>query len=315
MYNVAPFIRRCLTSLQNQTWEDFQVIVIDDGSTDESPTIAKEFCNSDPRFALYCQKNSGQSAARNFGFSLADRDFTMFLDSDDWLDESALAGLVETAQKESADLVQCRLYYTSSDAPRQEARPIILQRATGRKSFFVVNSSPCNKLFRSEFLRKAGLCFPKIFHEDEGEIYRLLIYNPKVVDIGNAYYFYWKHPGSTTGIRVNSRSLDYFKVLDIWRRLELEHPQLSQEFQFLQWRLLNKCVSVWSDITEDWARTGLEQALAQQKNLQSVAEENAYVFLLTQGDRERELALESLRSSKTYRLGRVLVRLATLGRG
>ena len=84
IYNAELYLEQCLESIKNQTYKNFEVIMIDDGSTDKSQEICKKFSNSDKRFKLICQKNSGVSAARNKGISEATGKYIYFCDSDDF---------------------------------------------------------------------------------------------------------------------------------------------------------------------------------------------------------------------------------------
>ena len=85
VYNSEKYLRRCLDSLQNQSFKDIEIIIVNDGSTDNSQQIIDEYCN-DRRIVCYNQKNSGQAAARNFGLHNANGDFILFVDSDDYVE-------------------------------------------------------------------------------------------------------------------------------------------------------------------------------------------------------------------------------------
>lgn len=107
IYNVEKYLRICLESVINQTYTNFEVIMVDDGSTDNSVCICKEYCNNDNRFKLFQKENGGASSARNLGLKNAEGKYIYFLDSDDWLNNNALESLINCATKENADLVFC----------------------------------------------------------------------------------------------------------------------------------------------------------------------------------------------------------------
>lgn len=90
VYNVSQYLEDCLESVATQTYPNMEVILIDDGSTDNSPKICKEWCAKDSRFRLIEQKNAGPSAARNTGLRHVQGDFITFVDADDWISPDAM---------------------------------------------------------------------------------------------------------------------------------------------------------------------------------------------------------------------------------
>ena len=105
IYNVEKYVIGCLTSIQKQTYQDFEVICVNDGSTDKSAELTADFIQSDNRFRLINRPNGGLSAARNTGIDNAKGDYLLFIDSDDYLHPQALEILVNIKQKTQADVV------------------------------------------------------------------------------------------------------------------------------------------------------------------------------------------------------------------
>ncbi len=105
MYNVEKYLKRCLESVQNQTFKDWQAICVDDGSPDNSGKIAEEFAKKDDRFLVVHKKNGGLSDARNYGMQYADAEYIMFLDSDDFIHPQMMELGYKLAQKNSSDMV------------------------------------------------------------------------------------------------------------------------------------------------------------------------------------------------------------------
>ena len=93
VYNVEEYLRQCLDSLANQTFEDFEVICVNDGSGDSSLSILEEYASEDERFKIISQENKGLSGARNTGMDYIKGKYTIFVDSDDWLELNALEKL------------------------------------------------------------------------------------------------------------------------------------------------------------------------------------------------------------------------------
>lgn len=105
VYNVEEYLRECVDSVLFQTYGNFEIILVDDGSTDSSGKICDEYLEKDDRITVIHQKNGGLSVARNTGLSEANGDFLYFLDSDDYISENAFETLLETAQRDNSDIV------------------------------------------------------------------------------------------------------------------------------------------------------------------------------------------------------------------
>ena len=107
VYNVANYLRKCLDSLVNQTFKDFEVICVDDGSTDKSTKILEEYQKKDNRIKILQQQRGGAGAARNLGLGHAQGKYVQFLDSDDYFESNLLEEMYTRAEKYDADLVVC----------------------------------------------------------------------------------------------------------------------------------------------------------------------------------------------------------------
>ena len=105
VYNVAPYLRQCMDSAVNQTYQNIEIICVDDGSTDASSEILTEYALKNSRVRVLRQKNSGLSVARNVGFSFATGEYLMYVDSDDWIDVCTCEKAVFKAEEHAADLV------------------------------------------------------------------------------------------------------------------------------------------------------------------------------------------------------------------
>ena len=105
VYNTEKYIEQCIHSLVNQTYQDIEIIVVNDGSSDNSENIIKTLQNTDNRIHLITQENQGLSGARNTGLSASHGQYIMFVDSDDWLDKNACYKLLQVAEKNYSDVV------------------------------------------------------------------------------------------------------------------------------------------------------------------------------------------------------------------
>ena len=116
VYNVEEYLEECLESIRKQTYQDIEVILVNDGSTDGSKAICKHFCQTDKRFRLINQKNQGQSVARNHGVKESLGEYIMFVDSDDVIKANILDVLL-SYMKADVDLVECSLVRNQEELP------------------------------------------------------------------------------------------------------------------------------------------------------------------------------------------------------
>ena len=105
IYNAEKYLEQCLNSIKNQTYKNFEVIMVNDGSKDESETICKRFLEYDARFRYFTKENGGVSSARNLGLDNVKGDFITFIDSDDWIAEKHLELLINSIKKTNSDIV------------------------------------------------------------------------------------------------------------------------------------------------------------------------------------------------------------------
>ena len=155
VYNVEKYLSRCVDSVLNQTYKNFELILVDDGSLDNSPVICDEYENKDSRIKVIHKENGGLSSARNAGLEICKGDYIFFIDSDDWLtDENVLEEFISKAEKENADFVYSFMN-TATDKIQKEIR--MNQRFKDNdKLFFLSNPylfSACNKLYKNTLLQ------------------------------------------------------------------------------------------------------------------------------------------------------------------
>ena len=107
VYNVEEYLKQCLDSILAQEYDSYEVILVDDGSTDHSGAICDEYANGDDRVSVIHQKNMGHTAARQNGFLASTGDYILMIDSDDWIDEGMFRCMMDKAISDNADIVQC----------------------------------------------------------------------------------------------------------------------------------------------------------------------------------------------------------------
>ena len=107
VYNSEKFLKKCIDSILNQTYSNFELILVDDGSVDKSPQICDEYARKDSRIVVIHQKNQGQAAARNKALDICKGDYISFIDSDDYVNPQMLEILMYTMQQSEADIAVC----------------------------------------------------------------------------------------------------------------------------------------------------------------------------------------------------------------
>ena len=115
VYNVANYLRKCLDSLVNQTFKDFEVICVNDGSTDMSLSILEGYSLTDSRFKIITQENRGLSGARNTGIKHVRGEYVLFVDSDDWLEDNALEELYNHVKGFNSEITMFKFRYFNED--------------------------------------------------------------------------------------------------------------------------------------------------------------------------------------------------------
>lgn len=216
VYNVENYLRDCLDSVLNQSFNDWEAICVNDGSTDGSAAILESYAERDSRFNVISQPNGGLSAARNTGLDAAQGDYVLFLDSDDWLEPNALQILSESTTNEDLLCFNGRRFfemdrkYENADhlepAVNESGWEYYSQNALCHRNFaFVCVVLRC---YRRSYLLGHGLRFKTgIYHEDNLFTPLACYYADKVKVIPNVLYDYRVRESSI----MTSRSLKHWK--------------------------------------------------------------------------------------------------------
>lgn len=211
IYNAENTLRRTLSSLTAQTFQNIEVIAVDDGSTDSSPAICDEYAEKDERFQVFHLENRGSAAARNSGIEKSSGDYIMFLDSDDEYEPSAVETMVVAAETSGADIVCGGIKRVkggkviSVSNPQMGTRRVMEddRREVIEKLCFGDNEALCSfatKIYKSSLIRQNSIGFPLIASgEDTVFALEAMIYAASILCIGNfPFYNYITSPGSLT---------------------------------------------------------------------------------------------------------------------
>lgn len=241
IYNVANYLRQCLQSLHEQTLKEIEIICINDGSTDNSLEIIKEFMEEDPRFVLIDKKNSGYGDSMNQGMEKARGEYIGIVESDDWIEKNAFAELYEMAKVNNADVVRANYYMDKAD--KSDKARLIPIHETNRVLnprqhcwLFLQSAAIWASIYRREFLKEKKITFlatPGASYQDTGFAFKVWASAERVFLTTNAYLHYRtdnenssiNHPGKV------------FCVCDEYVEIEkyLRENDLYDDLGFVMW--------------------------------------------------------------------------------
>lgn len=226
IYNAEKYLDSCIQSVLRQTYTNWELILIDDGSTDKSGRIAEEYGFADERITVFHQKNWGVSLARNQGIDEATGNYVVFLDADDELIEDCLAKTVNIAEETNADVVagrscenqelfQDRIIWTGAEALENSLKDHLF------------TYSACAKLIRREFIGKTRFTPDIRINEDSYFVFQLLCKQNVFVLTNDVIYFYRANSESSSRTVFSEKYFDILKVSDLkYKKIEEQFPQM-----------------------------------------------------------------------------------------
>ena len=251
VYKVEPFLRRCVDSILTQTYQNLEIILVDDGSPDNCGKICDEYAAQDPRVKVIHRENGGLSAARNTGMENASGEYLAFIDSDDWIEPWSMEIMRKLAAEHDADIAEAalryyrpwkpeRLYYEGKNTKKVTVytnEQALKQLYFGPELLNNLSISACTKLYRAQFLKEKNLRFAEGYlHEDVEFTPRVLFFANKIVTYDDSFYNYNIHLGqdSISGQRFSIRKTA--SLLEVKRRIFAffcEHP-IDQVSEYAQ---------------------------------------------------------------------------------
>ncbi|MBQ8184491.1 MAG: glycosyltransferase family 2 protein [Lachnospiraceae bacterium] len=226
VYKVEAYLRRCVDSVLAQTYEDLEIILVDDGSPDGCPAICDEYARTDARVQVIHQKNAGLSGARNAGLEIAKGAYFSFIDSDDYVTPDFIESLYEACISTGSDMSLCRWTYVHGEAIPEAGSDREQQAVTtftGREllanlyipdgAYYVV---AWNKLYKRELFEE--IRYPLgLIHEDEATTHKIFHKVKQGAFVDRPLYGYFVAPSSITR-GFNPKRLDW--ITGVWERLD-----------------------------------------------------------------------------------------------
>lgn len=245
VYNAEVFLRRSLDSIIDQTMEDWECILVNDGSNDNSGDICNEYAQKDARFRICHKKNEGVSATREKALQMATGDYLIHVDPDDWIEPEMLQKIYTTATDTNADMVICdfldeypgRTIY-NCQRPSNTAHDTVL-----RELFSILHGSCCNKFVKHQLFIDYDIHFPTGLNigEDLFVNVNLLLHDINVVYLPNAFYHYEHRQNGTSIIQTQKNWNEvYSNQVDIYKPiLGKIYPDIIET---LQYRAKRECL-------------------------------------------------------------------------
>ena len=210
VYKAEKYIHKCIDSLLKQTFTDYEIILVDDGSPDNSGIMCDEYAKVDKRFRVIHKVNGGVSSARQCGIDNAKGEYTIHVDPDDWVETTMLEELYHKAKEDNADMVICDFikYYSETKQVYIKQEPTSLNHNIVLKNLFQhLQGSCCNKLIKRTCYSKYNIKFPENFnlYEDLYVCACLLKYPIKISYLNKAFYYYSINTNTDSMVK----SIDY----------------------------------------------------------------------------------------------------------
>ena len=300
IYNVEKYLKRCLDSAVNQTHKNVEILLINDGSTDDSGAICDEYAKKDKRVKVIHKKNEGVAIARNVGLDNAKGEYITFIDSDDCVSSDYVSYLLSILLSNQSTIACCNFEYiyigeTDQYVIKENDKELLtiynnkeaLEDLLYQKD---IDTSPWGKLYKREVF--ANIRFPngKIY-EDFGTIYKTIMNSEKIIYSNQKKYFYLVHNSSITGKEFTSKDFDMIELSRILEKdIMNKYPEMSSavnsriinmDFYFIRRMDKNQYKMQYDDIVKDIKRRRFE--LLKDKKIKLKTRLGIYISYINMG--------------------------------
>lgn len=293
VYKAERYLRDCIGSILSQTFSDFELLLVDDGSPDNCLAICQEYGVKDPRITVFHQENQGQAAARNLALQYAKGEWICFVDSDDLIHPQMVERLYGAAQKSGAAIVQCR-FLEAAEMPEDFLKPSSETFVTypmdepTLAGLFDREEYPgwvaCAKLIRRELVESYPFTSGRVYEDNEA-VCRWIIKAGVLADIPEALYFYRGNPDSTTQAAFSRKRLDYLWALESIIRYYNSLGYLQMQRRFCQLYAVTAADYYWICQGLTWEQ--------ERKNIRDQAKKMFFTDRLPLTKRQFEIMLDA----------------------
>ena len=222
VYNVEKYVEKCLLSVINQTYKNLEIIVVNDGTKDNSLKICEMLKEKDARIKIINQENAGLSCARNTGIENASGEYICFVDSDDFLDKDFIDTLLSNALQNNVDICACDFWYIDESNKKWSLKIKKDKKYSNMEALkdILLDTQETevmiwNKLYKLELFKKNNIRFPVgKLHEDNYTTYKLYYFSNGVYFVNKKLYYYLQRNDSIMGKKFNIKRLDILNSID-----------------------------------------------------------------------------------------------------
>lgn len=276
VYNVEQYLARCVDSILSQTYENLEIILVDDGAKDRSGRICDEYAARDSRVCVIHKENGGLSSARNAGIEAATGEYLAFVDSDDWLELDAYAHMLSLMKQYDAKLVCAGRYDVNGKTgerrvglcPKKE-ECIPAEEMVGRIFLWDnCDSSACDKLYHHSLLDSFRYPEGRVC-EDVPVTYRIVLQAERVVMCDKPIYNYYHRPESITTTKAITEKTFHFSqnTAVIYPYIKENHPAIEPQACYFRVRSLAHILLLLEQAGEDVRKQFLEQRHSARREL------------------------------------------------
>jgi glycosyltransferase involved in cell wall biosynthesis len=250
VYNVEPYLQKCLDSIVNQTVQNIQIICVNDGSTDGSHAILEEYAAKDSRFTILTQKNQGAGSARNAAYPHIKGKYTFFADADDWLELNLCEKVLQRLEETAADIVYFDVFKGRGDETTHISDDC---ENAGHRFYFIRHvTPPWHKVWRTEFLLKNDIKFLEdrdhefsLPFNDDFINWKGCVLAGKIAVLNEPlYHYHAKRPGSLWN-KKTGRFLGTVNTINAVKEMLVETKKFEEYQDTLTWWSIRKIKIVW----------------------------------------------------------------------
>lgn len=251
VYNVEKYVSKCIESILMQDYVNFELLLVDDGSTDKSGLICEKYKKQDKRIRIFHKENGGLSDARNYGIDRAKGELITFIDSDDTIKTNYLTLLIKALNEEQADIVQANMYTSQSKIKEENRSKRVYSGEEAFEQLMMfkdVKVYAWAKLYRISLFKENKLKYPigKIM-EDSFTTFKLLLNSNRVVCLNDKLYFYRQRNDSIMNRSFNRKNLDLLQAPNEIS-LYLESNNFEDEKAFLDYYSVRIDCNIYNNI-------------------------------------------------------------------
>jgi glycosyltransferase EpsH len=245
VYNTEKYLDKCLESVCGQTLKEIEIIVVNDGSTDESQSIIDKFARKDKRIKVVIKENGGLSSARNAGLEVAEGVYVGYVDSDDWIDEEMYEELYRIAVRDDSDIAVCgcrdvfteRTIETSHEL-REETLSV---KEMGLEKFFIdkrkkLTIITCNKIYRTSIIKEYNIRYQpnkEIYSEDLLFNLYYQLHCDKITSTSRSFYNYYIRQGSISHSQKPELIIQLIRLVEYFKNYAKAQGKLEEVKNFL----------------------------------------------------------------------------------